>query len=137
VVAEVIAGKPAAFDAKTIPAVIFTDPEIATCGMTPEQAAAQGRSVLVGKFPFAASGRAMTTGETEGLVKVLVDRESHELLGFGIVGPQASDLITEGTLAIEMGAFVDDVALTVHAHPTLAEPLMEAVKHAVGEAVTP
>jgi len=135
VVAAVIAGKPAAFDAKTIPAVIFTDPEIATCGLTPEQAAAAGRAVLVGKFPFAASGRAMTTGETEGLVKVLVDRDTHELLGFGIVGPQASDLIAEGTLAIEMGAFVEDLALTVHAHPTLAETLMEAVKHAVGEAV--
>lgn len=135
VVAEVIAGKKAEVDVKTIPAVIFTDPEIATSGMTPAEAEAKGHDVIVGKFPFVASGRALTTGETEGFVKVIVDKGTHELLGFGIVGPSASDLIAEATLAIEMGAFVDDVSLTVHAHPTLPEALMEAVKHAVGEAV--
>jgi dihydrolipoamide dehydrogenase len=135
VVAEVIAGKSAAMDVKAIPAVIFTDPEIATSGLTPAEAKAAGREVLVGKFPFAASGRAMTTGETDGFIKVLVDAKTHEVLGFGIVGPQASDLVAEATLALEMGAFVDDIALTVHAHPTLPEALQEAVKAAVGEAV--
>jgi dihydrolipoamide dehydrogenase len=135
VAAEVIAGKNAAFDAKAIPAVIFTDPEIATAGMTPAEAQAAGREVLVGKFLFAASGRAMTTGEADGFVKALVDKRTHEILGFGIVGPQASDLVAEATLALEMGAFVDDIGLTIHAHPTLPEALQEAVKHAVGEAV--
>lgn len=136
VAAEVIAGhKHAAWDAKTVPAVIFTDPEIATCGLTPVEAEAQGRDVAVGKFLFAASGKAMTTGETDGFVKVLVDKKTHEVLGFGIVGPQASDLVAEATLAIEMGAFVDDLGLTIHAHPTLPEALQEAVKNAVGEAV--
>jgi dihydrolipoamide dehydrogenase len=135
VVAEVIAGKTAAFDAKAIPAVIFTDPEIATAGMTPLEAKAAGREVAIGKFQFAASGRAMTTGEADGFVKVVVDAKTHEILGFGIVGPQASDLVAEATLAIEMGAFVDDIALTIHAHPTLPEALQEAVKAAVGEAV--
>jgi dihydrolipoamide dehydrogenase len=131
----VIAGKNPAFAAKAIPAVIFTDPEIATAGMTPAEAQAAGREVLVGKFLFAASGRAMTTGEADGFVKALVDKRTHEILGFGIVGPQASDLVAEATLALEMGAFVDDIGLTIHAHPTLPEALQEAVKHAVGEAV--
>ncbi|HEY9721415.1 MAG TPA: dihydrolipoyl dehydrogenase [Oscillatoriaceae cyanobacterium] len=135
VVAEVIAGKPAAMDVRAIPAVIFTDPEIATSGMTPAEAQEKGIQTLVGKFPFAASGRAMTTGETDGFVKVLVDKTSHQVLGIGIVGPQASDLIAEATLGIEMAAFVEDFALTIHAHPTLPEALMEAVKNAVGEAV--
>lgn len=135
IVAEVIAGHNASWDVKAIPAVIFTDPEIATAGMTPAEAAAQGRKVLTGKFPFGASGRAMTTGETDGFVKVLVDADTHQVLGVGIVGPSASDLIAEATLALEMGAFTDDIGLTVHAHPTLPEAFMEAVKHAVGEAV--
>jgi dihydrolipoamide dehydrogenase len=135
VAAEVIAGKRAEWDVKTVPAVIFTDPEIATCGLTPVEAEAQGRNVAVGKFLFAASGKAMTAGETDGFVKVLVDKVTHEVLGFGIVGPQASDLVAEATLAIEMGAFVDDLGLTIHAHPTLPEALQEAVKNAVGEAV--
>ncbi|MEB3284059.1 MAG: dihydrolipoyl dehydrogenase [Candidatus Sericytochromatia bacterium] len=135
IVAEVIAGHAAEWDGQWIPAVIFTDPEIANVGLTPAQAAAEGRKVLVGKFPFAASGRAMTTGETEGFVKALVDADTLQLLGVGIVGPQASDLIAEAALALEMGAFKDDIALTVHAHPTLAETFMEAVKHAVGEAI--
>jgi dihydrolipoamide dehydrogenase len=135
VAAEVIAGKNAAMDPRAIPAVIFTDPEIATAGMTPAEAQAAGREVSVGKFMFAASGRAMTTGDSDGFVKALVDKNSHEILGIGIVGPQASDLVAEATLALEMGAFVDDLALTIHAHPTLPEALQEAVKHAVGEAV--
>jgi dihydrolipoamide dehydrogenase len=135
IAAEVIAGKGAVMDVKTVPAVIFTDPEIATCGMSPAEAQAAGRKVSIGKFLFAASGKAMTTGETDGFVKVVVDEATHEILGFGIVGPQASDLVAEATLAIEMGAFVDDLGLTIHAHPTLPEALQEAVKNAVGEAV--
>jgi dihydrolipoamide dehydrogenase len=135
IVAEVIAGHSAAWDGQLIPAVIFTDPEIATVGLTPAEAAQQGRKVLTGKFPFAASGRALTTGDTDGFVKVLVDADTKQLLGVGIVGPQASDLVAEATLALERGAFTDDLGLTVHAHPTLPEALMEAVKHAVGEAV--
>jgi dihydrolipoamide dehydrogenase len=135
IAAEVIAGKGAVMDVKTVPAVIFTDPEIATCGMSPAEAQAAGRKVAIGKFLFAASGKAMTTGETDGFVKVVVDEATHEILGFGIVGPQASDLVAEATLAIEMGAFVDDLGLTIHAHPTLPEALQEAVKNAVGEAV--
>ncbi|MEB3196238.1 MAG: dihydrolipoyl dehydrogenase [Candidatus Sericytochromatia bacterium] len=135
IVAEVIAGHPAQWDAQAIPAVIFTDPEIATVGLSPAEAANQKLPVLTGKFPFGASGRAMTTGETEGFVKVLVHAETHRLLGVGIVGPQASDLVAEATLALEMGAFTDDIGLTIHAHPTLPEAFMEAVKHAVGEAV--
>lgn len=135
IVAEVIAGRKAEWDGQWVPAVIFTDPEIATVGMTPADAAREARKVLTGKFPFAASGRALTTGETEGFVKVLVDATTHQLLGVGIVGPQASDLVAQATLALEMGAFTDDIGLTIHAHPTLPEAFMEAVKHAVGEAV--
>lgn len=135
VVAECIAGHEAIFDPSTVPAVIFTDPEIATCGLSAEQAKAEGHQVLVGKFPFAASGRALTTGDAEGFVKAVVDANTHQVLGYGIVGPQASDLVAEGTLALEMGAFVDDIGLTIHAHPTLPEALQEATKAAIGQAV--
>ncbi len=135
VAAEVIAGHPSVQDAKVIPAVVFTDPEIGSAGLSEAEAKAQGFDIIVGKFPFAALGRAMTTGETEGFVKVVADKGSQEILGIHIVGPGASDLIAEGALAIEMGAFVDDLSLTVHAHPTLAEGLMEAAKAALGEAI--
>ncbi len=135
VAAEVIAGHPVAQDAKVIPAVVFTDPEIGSAGLSESEAKAQGYEIIVGKFPFAALGRAMTTGETDGFVKVIADKGTQEVLGIHIVGPGASDLIAEGALAIEMGAFIDDLSLTVHAHPTLAEGLMEAAKAAVGEAI--
>lgn len=135
VVAECIAGHPTVFDAKTVPAVIFTDPEIATCGMSEAEAKAAGHNVAIGKFMFAASGRALTTGDADGFVKAIVDGDTQQILGYAIVGPQASDLIAEATLAIEMGAFVDDIGLTIHAHPTLPEALQEATKHAVGQAV--
>jgi len=135
VAAEVIAGHPAVQDAKVIPAVVFTDPEIGSAGLSEVEAKEQGFEVIVGKFPFAALGRAMTTGETDGFVKVIADKGTQEILGIHIVGPGASDLIAEGALAIEMGAFIDDLSLTVHAHPTLAEGLMEAAKAAVGEAI--
>jgi dihydrolipoamide dehydrogenase len=136
VVAEVIAGHKAAFDVRTIPAVVFTDPEIAATGLTEDEAKAQGHAKLrVGKFPFAALGRALSVNDTDGFVKVVADAETGELLGMHIVGNGASDLISEAALAIEMGAVVDDLRLTIHPHPTLSEAVMEASAAALGEAV--
>ncbi len=133
---EAIAGKASVRDWRAMPAAIFTDPEVATVGLSETKAREQGRKVLVGKFPFSASGRAMAVTETDGFVKVIADAEGdHEILGIGIVGPEASDLISEGALAIEMCAFVEDVGLTVHPHPTLGETMMEAAKAALGEAI--
>ena len=134
VVAEVIAGHNVAYDAKTVPAVVFTDPEIATAGLEEEAARARG-PIKVGKMPFAAIGRALTTNDTDGFIKVIIDAESHIILGVTIVGPHASDLISEGALAIEMAAEALDVGLTIHPHPTLGEGMMEACKAALGEAV--
>jgi dihydrolipoamide dehydrogenase len=133
VVAEVIAGHRAEMDAVAIPAVIFTDPEIATVGLMQHEAEAKGRKVKVGKYAFAAHGRALAMAETDGFVKVIADADTGELLGVGVVGPEASDLISEGALALEMGAFLPDLALTVHPHPTLGEAVMEAAKVALGE----
>jgi dihydrolipoamide dehydrogenase len=135
VVAEVIAGRPAAVDYKAVPAVIFTDPEIATVGLTEAQARAQGIPYRVGRFPFAALGRAQILQETEGFVKVIAEEGTGLVLGVEIVGPEASTLIAEATLAVEMGAHVEDLALTVHAHPTLPEALMEAAKAVFGQAI--
>ena len=136
VVAEIIAGHKAAFDVRTIPAVVFTDPEIAATGLTEDEAKAKGHDKLkVGKFPFAALGRALSVNDTDGFVKVIADGVTGELLGVHIVGNGASDLIAEATLAIEMGAVVDDLRLTVHAHPTLSEAIMEAAAVALGEAI--
>jgi len=136
VVAEVIAGHKAAFDVRTIPAVVFTDPEIASTGLTEDEAKQKGHTELkVGKFPFAALGRAMSVNDTEGFVKVIGDAKTGELLGLHIVGNGAGDLISEGALAIEMGAVVDDLRLTVHPHPTLSEAIMEASAVALGEAI--
>jgi dihydrolipoamide dehydrogenase len=133
VAAEVIAGHKSEMDAVAIPAVIFTDPEIATVGLQQHEAEQKGRKVKVGKFGFGALGRALAIGETDGFVKIIADAESDEVLGVGIVGPEASDLISEGVLAIEMGAFLPDLALTIHPHPTLGEAVMEAAKAALGE----
>jgi dihydrolipoamide dehydrogenase len=136
VVAEIIAGHKTAFDVRTIPAVVFTDPEIAATGLTEEEAKAKGHAQLkVGKFPFAALGRALSVNDTEGFVKVVGDGKTGELLGVHIVGNGASDLISEAALAIEMGAVVDDLRLTIHPHPTLSEAVMEAAAAALGEAV--
>lgn len=136
VVAEIIAGHKAAFDVRTIPAVVFTDPEIASTGLTEDEAKAKGHPTLkVGKFPFAALGRALSVNDTEGFVKVVADAKTGELLGLHIVGNGASDLISEGSLAIEMGAVADDLRLTIHPHPTLSEGVMEAAAAALGEAV--
>jgi dihydrolipoamide dehydrogenase len=136
VVAEIIAGHKAAFDVRTIPAVVFTDPEIASTGLTEDEAKAKGHAVLkVGKFPFAALGRALSVNDTEGFCKVVADGKTGELLGLHIVGNGAADLISEGALAIEMGAVADDLRLTIHPHPTLSEAVMEAAAAALGEAV--
>ncbi len=135
VVAEVIAGRKTINDARQIPNVVFTEPEIASSGLTVEEAEAKGRKVNIGKFPFAASGRAMAIGETVGFVKIVTDAADDRVLGVHIVGPEASDLISEAGLAIEMGAFAEDIALTIHPHPTLSEAVMEAAKHALGEAI--
>ena len=135
VVAEVIAGHKAAKDWVGIPAAIFTDPEIATVGLGEQQAKEKGIEVRVGKFPFAALGRAMAVNETDGFIKVVADKNTHEILGVHIVGPSATDLISEGALALEMHAFLEDVGLTVHPHPTLGEGMMEASQNALGHAI--
>ncbi|MEM9730551.1 MAG: dihydrolipoyl dehydrogenase, partial [Myxococcota bacterium] len=135
IAAEVIAGHKAARDWRGMPAAIFTDPEIATVGLTETEAKAQGKKVKIGKFPFSASGRAMSVSETDGFIKVLIDENDHQLLGVAIVGPEAADLISESALAMEMCAFAEDVALTVHPHPTLGEGVMESFKNALGEAI--
>jgi dihydrolipoamide dehydrogenase len=135
VAAEVIAGQPAALDQQAIPAAVFTDPEIGTVGMTEAEAADAGFDPVVGEMPFNASGRAMTTGHTEGFVRLGADEETGFVLGGQIVGPEASELIAEVSLAIEMGATLEDVAATVHTHPTLAEAVMEAAENARGQAI--
>jgi dihydrolipoamide dehydrogenase len=128
VAAEHAAGKPSAYDVRAMPAAIFTHPEIATVGIQEHEAAKEGRAVKVGKFPFSALGRAMSVGATEGMVKVIADAKTDEVLGVSAVGYQASDLVAEAALAIEMGATSEDIALTVHAHPTWPESLMEAAE---------
>jgi dihydrolipoamide dehydrogenase len=135
IAAEVIAGKKSVRDWVAMPAAIFTDPEVAAVGLSEEEAQKQGYQPIVGKFAFAALGRAIAIHHTEGFVKVVADKESKLLLGVTIVGPEASDLIAEAALALEMGAYLEDVALTVHAHPTLPEAFMEACKAALGEAI--
>jgi dihydrolipoamide dehydrogenase len=135
-VAEVISGINRAYDAKTVPAVIFVDPEIASAGYTEEQAKANGYTDLkIGKFPFAANGRAVSLMETEGFVKIIADAKTHVVVGVHIVGPEASNLISEAALAIEMGARIEDIALTIHPHPTLGETMMEAAEATLGHAI--
>jgi dihydrolipoamide dehydrogenase len=135
VAAEVIAGKHAGKDWVTVPGIIFTDPEIATVGLTEEQAKAQGHTVKVGKFPFAALGRAVAIMETDGFVKVVTDTQSGRILGIHIVGPSATDLISEAVLALETVATAEDMALSIHPHPTLGEALMEAAAASLGHAI--
>ncbi len=128
VAVEAILGKKVAFEPQAIPAVVFTDPEIAWCGLTETDAAAQGRKVEVAKFPWAALGRAVAIDRTDGLTKLVIDPETERVLGVGIAGAGAGELIAEGVLAVEMGALAADVGLTIHAHPTLSETLMEAAE---------
>jgi dihydrolipoamide dehydrogenase len=134
VAAEVIAGEKAAFAPRAIPAVVFTDPEIAWAGLTETQAQKAGRTVTVAKFPWAASGRAITIDRLDGLTKLLIDPTTERILGVGIVGSGAGELIAEGVLAIEMGANATDLKLSIHPHPTLTETLMEAGEVFFGQA---
>jgi dihydrolipoamide dehydrogenase len=135
VVAEVIAGKKAACDWRAMPSAVFTDPEIATVGLMESEAKAKNIAIKVGKFPFAASGRALAMAETAGFIKTIVDADKGQVLGVSVVGPEASELIAEAALSIEMCAYAEDVALTVHTHPTLAEAMNESFRHALKEAI--
>lgn len=125
---EAIAGDKVAFEPNAIPAVVFTDPEIAWCGLTETQAQKDSREFKVAKFPWGASGRALTMDRTEGMTKLLIDPQTERVLGVGIVGVGAGELIAEGVLAIEMGALAKDIALTIHPHPTLSETIMESAE---------
>jgi dihydrolipoamide dehydrogenase len=135
IAAEAIAGMKSARDWVALPSAIFTHPEIAEVGLSEEEARKQGYEPIIGKFAFGALGRALAIDHTEGFVKVVGDKASKLLLGVTICGPEAADLIAEAALALEMGAYLEDVALTIHAHPTLPEALMEACKAALGEAI--
>jgi len=134
VAVEVIAGENAAFHPKAIPAVVFTDPELAWAGLTEAQAKQEGREVTIAKFPWGASGRAVTIDRTDGLTKLLIDPSTERILGVGLVGPGAGELIAEGVLAIEMGANVTDLKLSIHPHPTLTETMMESAEVFFGQA---
>jgi dihydrolipoamide dehydrogenase len=132
IAAEVIAGHKAFFDARTIPSVAYTDPEIAWMGLTEAQAQAQGIDFEKAVFPWAASGRALSMGRDEGMTKLLFDRQSRQLLGAAIVGVNAGELISETVLALEMGADAGDLGLTIHPHPTLSETICFAAEIAEG-----
>jgi dihydrolipoamide dehydrogenase len=134
VAVEAIAGEAAAFEPWAIPAVVFTDPEIAWCGLTEGDAKKQKREVKVARFPWGASGRAMTLSRTEGLTKLIVDAETERVLGIGIVGAGAGELIGEAVLAVEMAATARDLSLIIHAHPTLSESIGEAADMIFGTA---
>jgi dihydrolipoamide dehydrogenase len=134
VAVEVIAGQHAAFAPLAIPAVVFTDPEVAWCGVTETQAKSAGRNLVIAKFPWAASGRALTLDRTDGLTKLILDPETERILGVGIVGPGAGELIAEGVLAVEMGANTTDLKLSIHPHPTLTETMMESAEVFFGQA---
>jgi dihydrolipoamide dehydrogenase len=133
VAAEVISGLNSSFDNVVIPSVIFTDPEIAVAGVN--SGAQDAANLATGKFPFSANGRALSTLEPEGFVKVSAEKDTGRILKVEIVGNEASDLISEAVLAMEMGASLEDVALTIHSHPTLPEAFMEASENALGRAI--
>jgi dihydrolipoamide dehydrogenase len=133
VAVEAIHGRPAVFEPRAIPAVVFTDPELAWTGLTEAEARAQNLNIEVAKYPWSASGRATTLDRPDGLTKLIIDPETERILGVGIVGTGAGELIAEGTLAIEMGAVAADLKLTIHPHPTLSETVMEAADVFFGE----
>lgn len=134
-VAQTIAGEPAFKDYKTVPWAVFCDPEIAVAGLTEKEAAEKGFKVKVGRFPFAASGKALAMNDSDGMAKVVIDEKTEAILGVHIVGPEASNLIAEAALAIEMGATVEDLVRTIHTHPTLPEVMPEAVEAAFYKAI--
>ncbi len=132
--ARAAAGQNAIFDARAVPAVVFTDPQVAWCGLTEQQAKDENRKVKILRFPWQASGRAISMGAAQGLTKIIVDSRTGRVLGVGIVGPQAESLIAEGVLAIEMGAVAEDMAAAIHPHPTLSETLGEGAELFFGQA---
>jgi len=131
-VSEIIAGRDLVFEPKAIPAVVFTDPEIAWCGLTETQARDEGIDIKVAKFPWGASGRATTLDRNDGLTKLIIDPQTEMILGMGIVGTGAGELISEGVLAVEMAAVVSDIELSIHPHPTLSETVMETAESFYG-----
>ena len=135
VAADVVAGEEATLSSRAIPAAVFTDPEIATVGMTEAEAKEAGQEPVVGRMPMRASGRALTLGETDGFVRIVANGSTETILGAQLVCPDASELVAELALAIEMEATLGEVASTVHTHPTLNEAVMEAVANARGEAI--
>jgi dihydrolipoamide dehydrogenase len=132
VAVEAMAGEPAVYDTRAVPAVVFTDPEIAWCGLTETEAKKENREVKVARFPWGASGRALTLGRTDGLTKLVTEPETERVLGVGIVGAGAGELIAEGVLAVEMAATARDLSLIIHAHPTLTETVGEAAESLYG-----
>ncbi|MCY4383637.1 MAG: dihydrolipoyl dehydrogenase [Nitrospinae bacterium] len=126
VAAEAVAGEKTAFEPQAIPAVVFTDPEIAWCGLTESEAKEQQRDVTIARFPWAASGRALTLGQSDGVTKLVIDPKTERVLGVGIAGSGAGEMIAEGVLAVEMAALASDLSLSIHPHPTLSESIMEA-----------
>jgi dihydrolipoamide dehydrogenase len=135
VAAEVIAGKPEAFDNLVIPAAIYTDPEVAWAGVTEKEAKDRGMEVITGTFPFRVSGRALTLNAPDGFVKTIADAKTQELLGVVMVGHGVSELIAEAALAIEARLYLDDLKRVIHPHPTMSEAILESVDAALGEAV--
>ena len=131
---EAIHGRKVAFEPRAIPAVVFTDPEVAWCGLTEAQAANENRRVKVARFPWAASGRAVTLDRPDGVTKLILDPETERVLGVGVTGVGAGELIAEGVLAVEMGALASDITLSIHPHPTLSETVMEAAEVFFGQA---
>lgn len=132
VAVEAIAGRDVVFEPAAIPAVVFTDPEVAWCGLTETQAAAEQRAVTVSRFPWAASGRALTLDRPDGMTKLVVDPDTEQVVGVGIVGVGAGELIAEGVVAVEMGATASDLSLSIHPHPTLSETVLEAAEVSLG-----
>lgn len=135
VAVEVLAGKPSEFDNVCIPAVVYTDPEVAWCGLTEQEAKDKGIDFKVTKFPWVGNGRAVSMGRTEGLTKMVFDAKSQRVLGLGIVGAHAGDMITEGVIAMEMGAVAEDISVAIHPHPSTGETICEAAEAMFGKAI--